>query len=272
MKKIIASTLAVFSVSFASVTQLEKELHKLYSFHALECAPKEIGKAEAYIETLKGLKIDEDGEPKVVKVSKIDSLIYENKAKIYLSKAEKKIFSDVDNDGKPCYKEVEEGTNPYIPDKTELISQKPSKTTASVEKIQGQNPEKKNQSKYTKQEETHRFKPLKTHARIHFEFDSAKIKKEYLPYLNVISRYLKTHKKLKVKIVGYTDNIGSKSYNDKLALKRAKAVRDYLIKMGVSPGRIEIVGKGKTDYLFDNKTPLNRFTNRRAEFFVMETK
>ncbi len=247
-------TLAISAVSFASVNELDDKLKKLYSLHALECAPEELGKAESYIETLKGLKIKEDGEIKKVSVSDIDKLIYENKARIYLAKAEKKVFSDIDNDGTPCYKEIEDGTNPFVSDKRYVKVKKPEKVTK------------------VKKEKKPEFKPLKTHARIHFEFDSAKVKKEYLPYLNVISRYLKTHKNLKVKIIGYTDSIGPKSYNNKLALRRAKAVKNYLIKMGVNPNRIEIVGKGKEDYLFDNKTKLNRFTNRRAEFFVMETK
>jgi len=114
------------------------------------------------------------------------------------------------------------------------------------------------------------YYPLKLHARIHFEFDKYQIKKEYLPYLNVISKYLKSKPNLKVKIVGYTDSIGSKSYNDRLAYKRALAVKEYLIKQGIPAERIEIVGRGKENYLVDNKTWLNRFTNRRADFFVME--
>lgn len=253
-------TLAVSAISissFASVKELDSKLKKLYSLHALECAPEEVGKAESYIETLKGLKLKEDGEVKRVKISNIDKLIYENKAKVYIAKAEKKVFSDVDNDDIPCYKEIENGTNPFVSDKKYV----------KVSKI-----EKKTKPQPKKIEKKPEFEPLKTHARIHFEFNSAQVKKEYLPYLNVISRYLKTHKNLKVKIIGYTDNVGSKSYNDKLALKRAKAVKEYLIKMGVDAKRIEITGKGKENYLFDNKTDLNRFTNRRAEFFVMETK
>lgn len=247
----VAALISTTSLSYA--VDFEQQLKKLRSLHALECAPEDYGKAEAYIETLKGLRIKENGETKIVKPTRTDMLIYENKAKIYIAKAEKGVFSDIDNDDIPCYKEIEQGTNPYVSNKKYV----------KVKKVE--EPVKKEIKKKE-------FKPLKTHARIHFEFDSAKIKKEYLPYLNVISRYLKTNKNLKVKIVGYTDNIGSKKYNDKLALRRAKAVKTYLVKMGINPKRIEIIGKGKEKYLFDNKTKLNRFTNRRAEFFVMETK
>ena len=255
MRKVIFLSLIIATSSFAvQISNLEDKLNKLRSLHALECAPEEYGRAEAYIQTIKGLKIKEDGDEKLVQPTTTDKLIYANKAKIYIAKAEKKVFSDEDNDDIPCYKEIEQGTNPYVSDKRYV------KVTKKEEK-----PPKKE----IKREE---FTPLKTHARIHFEFDSAKIKKEYMPYLNVIARYLKTHKNLKIKIIGYTDNIGPKSYNDKLALRRAKAVKNHLVKMGIDSKRIEIVGKGKEEYLFDNKTKLNRFTNRRAEFFVMETK
>ncbi|RMA97312.1 OmpA family protein [Hydrogenothermus marinus] len=256
--KNILILLSIFSIATASqasisLQYLKQSLNELRNMHAKECAPKDFAIAESYIETLEGFKVRKNGKFRLVKLSPTDKFIYKNEAFMYLERVKKGVLSDVDNDGIPCYKEIAQGTNPYVSDKKVKIVKK----------------EKPIKKKEVKKKE---FEPLKLNARIHFEFDSANIKKEYLPYLNVISRYLKTHKNLKVKIIGYTDNIGSKKYNDKLALERAKAVKNYLIKMGIDPKRIEIVGKGKEDYLFDNKTNLNRFTNRRAEFFVMETK
>lgn len=266
MKKAILITLALATSSFSiEVETLETKLDELRSLHALECAPAEFGRAETYVEVLKGIKIKENDKEELVFPTEIDKLIYENKVKIYIAKAKEKIFSDIDNDDIPCDEEIERGTNPYVSDKKYVkISKKEEKK--EIPKVE------KKIAKVEKKERKKEFEPLKTQARIHFEFNSTKIKKEYLPYLNVISRYLKTHKNLKVKIIGYTDNIGSKDYNDNLALGRAKAVKEYLVKMGVDSNRIEILGKGKENYLFDNDTDLNRFTNRRAEFFVMETK
>ncbi|MFN3947423.1 MAG: OmpA family protein, partial [Aquificaceae bacterium] len=51
---------------------------------------------------------------------------------------------------------------------------------------------------------------------------------------------------------------------------RAQAVRDYLIRAGISADRIEVVGFGKERYIADNKTSIGRFTNRRAEFIVIQ--
>ncbi|NPA53550.1 MAG: OmpA family protein [Aquificae bacterium] len=239
---------------FSEFEILKEKIENLYTKHALECAPENIAKAEVYLSAVAGIDYQdpETGEMKKIKLKRIDQIIFLNKAKKYIALARQDIYSDKDKDGIPCYQEIEQGTNPNISDlkKEKNIEEK------IVKEI-----------KIEKEE-----KPLKVQARIHFDFNKYNIKREYLPYLNVISRYLKANEDLKVKIIGYTDNIGSKEYNEKLAYKRAKAVRDYLIKMGISPSRIEILGKGKEDYLFDNKNWLNRFTNRRAEFFVMEVK
>ncbi len=239
------------------IKTLNESIDKLYKLHVRECAPQEVAKAEAYIDAIDGLSyINPDtGEIVKVQVKTIDKIIYKNKAMKYISIAREKVYADQDGDGIPCYQEIEQGTNPFISEKK----------VSEAEEIA-----KKEEERGVSQPEKREYQPLKMHARIHFDFDKFNIKKDYLPYLNVITRYLKAHKDLKIKIVGYTDSIGSKEYNDRLARKRAEAIRKYLIDHGISPDRIEIIGKGKEDYLFDNSTSLNRFTNRRAEFFIME--
>ena len=242
------------SSSNLSIEERIKELEKNYG---TECAPEELAYAKTYLEVAKGLKL----AGKTVKVSKFERYKLLKYADLKLKLAEAKINSDLDKDGVPCYLEVIKGTDPYKPDialKNESNKKENIKPSAKVLK------EKKKASVKSSMP-----KPLKLQARVHFEFNKANIKKEYLPYLNVIVRYLKRHPELKIKIVGYTDSIGSKAYNDKLALKRAKSVKQYLVKRGISPDRIKIEGIGKDKYLFDNKTALNRFTNRRAEFFIM---
>ncbi len=240
---------------FSEFELLKDKIENLYTKHALECSPENIAKAEVYLNAVGGLDYQdpETGEEKKVKLKRIDQIIFLNKAKKYIALARQDVYSDKDGDGIPCYQEIAQGTDPNISD------------LKKEEK-------KEEEIKVVKKVHIEEEMPLKVQARIHFDFNKYNIKREYLPYLNVIARYLKAHEELKVKIIGYTDSIGSKSYNDKLAYKRAKAVKDYLVKMGIPASRIEILGKGKEDYLFDNKTSLNRFTNRRAEFFVMEVR
>ena len=49
----------------------------------------------------------------------------------------------------------------------------------------------------------------------------------------------------RITITGYTDRIGSATYNQKLSQRRANAVKDYLVGKGVVARRLEAVGKGK---------------------------
>lgn len=107
-------------------------------------------------------------------------------------------------------------------------------------------------------------------ARIHFDFNKADIKKEYIPLLKEVARVLKENPNINLRIEGYTDDIRPKAYNQKLALKRAMAVKDFLVREGIKPERIQVVGFGKERYIAENTTPIGRLTNRRAEFIVIQ--
>jgi outer membrane protein OmpA-like peptidoglycan-associated protein len=254
-KKIFASTLilafagGVFANQNVDISKVQERFDKLREKHALECSPEEYGMVESYLESLK----IEDNQS-------VDSLKLTVKIEDLLTKIEKNINSDKDKDGIPCYKEIELGLNPNIPDAIEKVKIAQNK---EPEKLDIGAKEKEAPKTYKSTNAI--IQPV----RVHFYLNSSKIKKEYLPYLNVVAKYLKTHPDVKVKIKGYTDNIGSKKYNDKLALKRAKAVKQYLVKLGVSPNRITIDGVGKSEYIVSNNNELDRFTNRRAEFYII---
>ncbi|MEN3028806.1 MAG: OmpA family protein [Aquificaceae bacterium] len=112
--------------------------------------------------------------------------------------------------------------------------------------------------------------PLMISARVHFDFNKHNIKREYLPFLEEVVKTLKENPGVRVRIEGFTDHIGSKAYNDRLALKRAQAVKDYLVRAGIPADRIEVVGFGKERYIADNQSPTGRLTNRRAEFILIQ--
>ncbi len=68
-------------------------------------------------------------------------------------------------------------------------------------------------------------------------------------------------------INGHACSIGSKEYNLKLSEKRAKSVRQYLIKKhAISPDRLKVRGFGNEKPLTSNDTPERRAVNRRVEF------
>ena len=110
--------------------------------------------------------------------------------------------------------------------------------------------------------------PLKVGALINFDLDSDAIKPESYELLDNFGKALKggladTH----VIIAGHTDSSGSDAYNDALSVKRARAVKDFLIgRHQISDRRLVIQGFGESEPIADNRTPEGRALNRRVEF------
>lgn len=69
-------------------------------------------------------------------------------------------------------------------------------------------------------------------------------------------------------VEGYTDSRGSDQTNDELSLRRAQAVREYLVSRGVPAERIRAVGRGKANPIADNASPEGRANNRRVEIVI----
>jgi OOP family OmpA-OmpF porin len=103
---------------------------------------------------------------------------------------------------------------------------------------------------------------------VNFDFNSAKITPDSYPILYDAAKTLLLYPNMKVEIQGYTDNIGSESYNNKLSQLRADAVKKYLVSKGISASRLTATGFGESNPLADNKTAEGRAMNRRIEFKV----
>lgn len=101
---------------------------------------------------------------------------------------------------------------------------------------------------------------------IFFDFDKADIKPESAPQLAEMAKALKSSPKLKVYIVGHSDNQGKLDYNLSLSQRRADAVVKALsTSHGIAAARMTAKGAGPLAPLASNRDEPGRAKNRRVE-------
>jgi outer membrane protein OmpA-like peptidoglycan-associated protein len=86
---------------------------------------------------------------------------------------------------------------------------------------------------------------------------------EYL--LQTAADTLNKHPDLRIEVAGHSDNVGNADQNIGLSMRRARTVRDFLIRYGVDESRLTFNGYGESLPIADNSTPEGRATNRRVE-------
>jgi len=104
---------------------------------------------------------------------------------------------------------------------------------------------------------------------VHFEFDKSDLTdyaKEMLDdAANVINQVAEKYPGLKIDVSGHTDSTGTDGYNQGLSERRANAVKQYLLRKGVEPGRLNTYAYGESKPVATNDTEEGRAQNRRAE-------
>jgi outer membrane protein OmpA-like peptidoglycan-associated protein len=101
-----------------------------------------------------------------------------------------------------------------------------------------------------------------------FDHDSNRISAAGMDTLHKVAATLQSHSSANVRIDGYTDDSGNPEYNTALSTERANAVRDALVRDGVDPQRISVVGNGAANPVATNDTAEGRAANRRIELVV----
>jgi outer membrane protein OmpA-like peptidoglycan-associated protein len=89
--------------------------------------------------------------------------------------------------------------------------------------------------------------------------------------LQRIAEQLKGDDRIRVTVEGHTDNTGNPEKNMEISEKRAEAVREYLVSLGVPDDRIMATGKGDAEPVATNKTTAGRQQNRRVELVITRT-
>jgi outer membrane protein OmpA-like peptidoglycan-associated protein len=102
-----------------------------------------------------------------------------------------------------------------------------------------------------------------------FDTGSTSLKETSVNELNRLLRLMQTYPNLKVEIAGHCDNVGGAAFNQELSEKRAKSVKDFLVKHAVQGDRLQANGYGYMKPIASNDTEEGRAKNRRIELIII---
>ena len=105
-----------------------------------------------------------------------------------------------------------------------------------------------------------------------FDFDKSVLKPAGKAKLDDLVSKVKNVNLEVIIAVGHTDSIGTEAYNQKLSVRRAEAVKAYLVSRGIEKNRVYTEGKGEKQPIADNRTAAGRAKNRRVEIEVVGTR
>ncbi|HZS61871.1 MAG TPA: OmpA family protein [Gemmatimonadaceae bacterium] len=99
---------------------------------------------------------------------------------------------------------------------------------------------------------------------VNFAFGKSDLRPRARPVLQRAAQQLNSTPNVPIMIEGFTDSVGSDTFNYKLGMARATSVRDFLVQAGVDPNRISVSSGGKTNPVAPNSTAAGRALNRRV--------
>lgn len=99
---------------------------------------------------------------------------------------------------------------------------------------------------------------------IYFEYGKYELRKEAYAVIDKVAELMNGDMERKLFITGFTDDLGSEGFNMELSLKRANAVRDYLVNNGISSEYLVVNARGMNEPVNDNSNEEQRSMNRRV--------
>ena len=109
---------------------------------------------------------------------------------------------------------------------------------------------------------------LRVLADVLFDLDRATLRPDGLKTLTAAVKAMNELPTMRLQIEGYASPEGTAEYNKALSQRRAVAVRDYLVKQGVDPKRLDVVSYGEERLKFDTSNEASRALNRRAALVI----
>jgi peptidoglycan-associated lipoprotein len=99
---------------------------------------------------------------------------------------------------------------------------------------------------------------------VHFEYDRYDVREEDRTVLQRQAQWLQKYSQVRVTVEGHCDERGTREYNLALGARRANAVKEYLVSLGVSSGRVETISYGKERPVCTESSEDCNTQNRRA--------
>jgi peptidoglycan-associated lipoprotein len=104
---------------------------------------------------------------------------------------------------------------------------------------------------------------------IYFAFDKYDVKDEYKSDLKAVASWMTKNPNAKLSVEGHCDERGTNEYNLALGDRRAKAVKDFLVSLGVPSSRVDSISYGEEKPLCTEQTEECWAKNRRAHFVIL---
>lgn len=101
---------------------------------------------------------------------------------------------------------------------------------------------------------------------VHFEYDSSILKASELANIEAVAGQLKSNPAIAIKVRGHCDERGTEEYNRSLGERRALALREELIRLGIDPARVDTVSFGEDKPVANSHNEVAWKQNRRGEF------
>ena len=101
-----------------------------------------------------------------------------------------------------------------------------------------------------------------------FLFNQAGLTPDAAILLERIKTAIAARPAAEIVVIGHTDRVGPEAVNDRLSIRRAEAVRDALVAIGIAGDQIAAVGRGKRDMAVPTADEVPEPRNRRAEIRI----